>query len=123
MNHGSVSRKLTKYLSCFKLNPFVFSKWSTKRPGVQTITWGFLLKIIDCGMMSIPPTIVATRTPIVLPRASNCSEIWNANSLKIVKKRKKKKERKQKMMRIRINRKKRKIRGKKKQNRRRKPKN
>ena len=31
--------------------------------------------------MSIPPTITAHFTPILAPRASNCSEIWNANSL------------------------------------------
>ncbi len=45
------------------------------------ITWGFLARTSVCVTMSTPPTITPTLTPIPAPRASNCSPIWNANSL------------------------------------------
>lgn len=50
-----------------KLNPFVFSKWSTNRPGVATMIWGFFANISAWEIISIPPTITAHFTPIVTP--------------------------------------------------------
>lgn len=71
----------TRYFTFLSENPFVFSRWSCSRPGVQTITCGRLESAIDWDIMSIPPTMTAHRTPIVAPRASICWPIWYASSL------------------------------------------
>ena len=63
----------------FKL-PFVFSKWSTRRPGVAITTWGFLANANCWLIISIPPVMQAHDNPILEPSAWNCSLIWNANS-------------------------------------------
>lgn len=71
----------TKNCKFLKLNPFVFSKWYCSLPGVATTTCGFFAKATACVISSIPPTTVTHRTPIALPKASNCSVIWYASSL------------------------------------------
>lgn len=58
----------------------VFSRWSCRRPGVATTTCGRFESAIDCVIMSMPPTMVAHRTPIVAPSASICCEIWYDSS-------------------------------------------
>ncbi len=90
---------ITRNLRERRLKPFVFSRWSTRRPGVAVrgcgysvwynnqsidlpmIMCGFLARLRDCVTMSTPPTITLTLTPIPAPKASNCSPIWNASSL------------------------------------------
>jgi len=44
------------------------------------IMWGFFARESACVIISIPPTMTEHFTPIRAPRASNCSDIWNANS-------------------------------------------
>lgn len=92
---------ITRNFNCRKLKPFVFSKWSTNLPGVAMMIWGFFSNSNPCACMSIPPTTTIHFTPMqepetnmwyrdqivlnrqnkFLPSASNCSEIWKANSL------------------------------------------
>lgn len=66
----------TKYFKFLKLNPFVFSRWSCNLPGVATMICGFFASATCCAIVSIPPTIVATRTPMDEPRAVKVSVIW-----------------------------------------------
>lgn len=43
------------------MKPREFSKWSTRRPGVAMMTWGFLASPIAWVIMSIPPTTTAAK--------------------------------------------------------------
>ena len=76
----SASSKI-RNLSLFKLKPLVFAKWSASRPGVPTMTWGFLERAIAWETMSSPPTRTAVLRPIREPRASNYCAIWTQSSL------------------------------------------
>ncbi len=67
---------MTRNLTVLSVKPFVFSRWSTRRPGVAIMMCGFLARAIDCVTMSMPPTMTAHLTPIPEPSASNCSPIW-----------------------------------------------
>ena len=70
----SASSKI-KNPNFFIWNPFVFAKWSATRPGVPTITCGFLERAIAYDTISKPPTKTAVLNPIKDPIASNYSEI------------------------------------------------
>jgi len=61
---------MTRYLRERREKPFVFSRWSRRRPGVATMMCGFLPRAMDWGTMSIPPTMTAQRTDIKEPSAS-----------------------------------------------------
>lgn len=77
------AKTTSRFYLCPTLNtnpPFVFSKWSTSRPGVAMTTWGFLAKASCCEIISMPPVIHAHDSPIELPNAWNCSRIWKASS-------------------------------------------
>lgn len=62
-----IKKKHTKNFSALRLNPLVFSRWSTNLPGVAMMMWGFLDNIRAWATMSIPPTITAHFTPILAP--------------------------------------------------------
>jgi len=76
----SASSKI-RYRSFFKWNPLVLAMWSATRPGVPTITCGFLERAMACETMSRPPTRTAVLSPTREPRASNCSAICTQSSL------------------------------------------
>lgn len=71
---------MTKYLVFDSLKPFVFSRWSSRRPGVATTIWGFLDRAMDWGIMSKPPTMTVDRTDMEAPRASTAWPICDASS-------------------------------------------
>ena len=60
-------------------------RWSTSRPGVATTTCGRLSSSMACAIISIPPTMTAVRTLRGEPSTVNCSAIWNASSLRLLK--------------------------------------
>eukprot|EP01139_Manchomonas_bermudensis_P020174 Amastigsp_a678067_66.p3 type:complete len:194 gc:universal Amastigsp_a678067_66:721-1302(+) len=70
----------TRNLSVRSENPFVFSRWSTMRPGVPTMMCGFFARFTACVTMSTPPTTVTVRAPIAEPMSVNCCAIWIASS-------------------------------------------
>ena len=80
MSKSRSASSMTRYLRLRSEKPFVFSMWSSNRPGVATMICGFFPRAIDCETMSIPPTITAQRTAITEPRASKASPVWNASS-------------------------------------------
>jgi len=61
-------------------------RWSTRRPGVATTTCGRLSSSMACAIISIPPTMTAVRTLSGEPSTANCSAIWNASSLQLLRK-------------------------------------
>lgn len=75
-----VGKKRTKNFKFLRLNPFVFWRWSFRRPGVATMTWGRLARPTACCILSIPPTSTKHRAPMAEPRLSNCCAIWYASS-------------------------------------------
>ena len=52
---------ITRYFTERSEKPLVFSRWSTRRPGVAMTTWGFLASARACVIMSMPPTITAKK--------------------------------------------------------------
>jgi hypothetical protein len=56
-------------LSCFRLNPFVFSKWYNIFPGVPIITCGFYARAFAWANGSIPPNITTDFKAIEAPTA------------------------------------------------------
>ncbi|KAH3661827.1 hypothetical protein OGAPHI_006005 [Ogataea philodendri] len=81
MSSSRSASSITRYFRALSEKPLVFSKWSINRPGVATITWGLRISSLACSIISIPPTMVEHRRPMLTPKASNVSRIWYANSL------------------------------------------
>mmetsp|Transcript_22852 Transcript_22852/g.73891 ORF Transcript_22852/g.73891 Transcript_22852/m.73891 type:complete len:247 (-) Transcript_22852:36-776(-) len=71
---------MTRHLQVRREKPFVFSKWSTRRPGVATTTCGSFASASACAAISTPPTTQTHRRPMAAPKASKTSWICTASS-------------------------------------------
>jgi hypothetical protein len=60
----------TRYFRSRSENPLVFSRWSSKRPGVATRICGFFPSPIAYITISTPPINNTHLTAIILPKAS-----------------------------------------------------
>lgn len=65
----------TKYFKFWRLNPFVFVKWSSNLPGVLTIIAGFLDNYITCFIGSTPPKM-QTDVKLFIPASLNLSKYY-----------------------------------------------
>jgi len=71
----------TRYFNCRSEKPLVFSKWSSRRPGVATTICGFFPNTIAYETMSSPPINNAERTDTKAPKASTTCEVCCTSSL------------------------------------------